>query len=197
MVSMRRETRTMRSMGANTRMMPGPFGCGSTRPSRKITPRSYSRSILMEVSRYSTTMIMPTVVISIISASYLIGNGFYRELQLVDGLHLDARPGGHRPGRHRVPVFAVHKDLALRRQVGDGGAGLTHHARGAGFHFKPPRAHDEREQQNGDDGKRQRQGDGRAPVNAHFGERAVDQHHGPQHHGRRASQAQNPVRGEL
>jgi hypothetical protein len=29
-------------------MIPGPFGTGKARPSRKITPRSYSRRILME-----------------------------------------------------------------------------------------------------------------------------------------------------
>jgi len=44
----RRLTLTMRSMGENTRMIPGPFGLESTRPSRKITPLSYSLRILME-----------------------------------------------------------------------------------------------------------------------------------------------------
>ena len=47
----RRLTRAIRSIGANTRMMPGPFGAGSSLPSRKITPRSYSFRILIEVSR--------------------------------------------------------------------------------------------------------------------------------------------------
>ena len=55
MTIVRRLTRTIRSIGANTRMTPGPFGCGSSLPSRKITPRSYSARILMELSRYSTT----------------------------------------------------------------------------------------------------------------------------------------------
>lgn len=31
--------RTMRSMGAKTRTMPGPLACGRTRPSRNTTPR--------------------------------------------------------------------------------------------------------------------------------------------------------------
>src|ERR1019366_5896497 len=174
-VSIRRETRTMRSMGANTRMMPGPFGCGSTRPSREITPRSYSRRILIEVSRYSTTMITPTVVKSSITASLLIRNGFYHEFQFVDGLNLDAHPGGHRPGRHRVPILAVDKDFALRRQVGNSGADLAHPARRTGLHLKAPRAHNERKQQNGDEGEGQRQSDGGAPMDAHFGERTVDE----------------------
>ena len=34
---MRRLTRTIRSIGAKTRMTPGPFGCGSSFPSRKMT----------------------------------------------------------------------------------------------------------------------------------------------------------------
>ena len=34
-------------------------------------------------------------------------------------------------------------------------------------------------------------------MNAHFGKRTVDQHHGPQHHGHRPSHAQNAVRREL
>ena len=46
------------SNGRKTRMMPGPFGVGSARPSRKITARSYSRRILMELRMYSTTMAM-------------------------------------------------------------------------------------------------------------------------------------------
>jgi hypothetical protein len=40
-----------------------------------MTPRSYSRRILIELSRYSTTMITPTVVMSIISASFRSGTG--------------------------------------------------------------------------------------------------------------------------
>jgi len=34
-----------------TRISPGPLACGSSRPMRKITPRSYSERILMEESR--------------------------------------------------------------------------------------------------------------------------------------------------
>ena len=46
--SCRRLMRTIWSIGRKTRMMPGPLGAPSTRPSRKITPRSYSRRILIE-----------------------------------------------------------------------------------------------------------------------------------------------------
>src|SRR5580704_9848112 len=41
-------------------MIPGPFGTGSARPSLKITPRSYSRNILTELSKYKTRMAMTT-----------------------------------------------------------------------------------------------------------------------------------------
>ena len=51
MASIRSEIRTMRSMGANTSATPGPFGCGKTRPKRKITPRSYSLRILIDDSK--------------------------------------------------------------------------------------------------------------------------------------------------
>src|SRR3989338_9959369 len=47
------ETRTIRSMGQKTRIIPGPLALGSNRPSRKMTPRSYSLNILMELMRYS------------------------------------------------------------------------------------------------------------------------------------------------
>ena len=58
--SCRSETRTMRSIGANTRMMPGPFAVPSNRPSRKMTPRSYSARILIEFSKYKTTIAIGT-----------------------------------------------------------------------------------------------------------------------------------------
>ena len=49
--TVRRLTRTIRSMGANTRITPGPFGPTRSLPSLKITPRSYSGRILMELIR--------------------------------------------------------------------------------------------------------------------------------------------------
>src|ERR1700737_541525 len=55
--SWRSEIRTMRSTGTNTRMIPGPLAFGSSRPRRKITPRSYSRRILIELTMYRTTII--------------------------------------------------------------------------------------------------------------------------------------------
>src|SRR5215468_1970062 len=37
-------------------MMPGPLGFDSALPSRKMTPRSYSRRTLMQLNRYRTKM---------------------------------------------------------------------------------------------------------------------------------------------
>src|SRR5262249_19915931 len=53
MVTVRKLTLTMRSIGRNTRITPGPLAAGRTRPSLKITPRSYSGRILIELKRYS------------------------------------------------------------------------------------------------------------------------------------------------
>ncbi len=52
----------MRSSGANTKIRPGPLASGSRRPRRKITPRSYSARILIELSRYIPKMIITIVV---------------------------------------------------------------------------------------------------------------------------------------
>src|SRR5205807_8978270 len=80
--SWRSEIRTMRSTGANTRMIPGPLGLGSSRPRRKITPRSYSRRILIELRMYRTTIIMAMKGIGIIGR--LLGT----ELKCVQSLVL-------------------------------------------------------------------------------------------------------------
>src|SRR5262249_47005317 len=55
--------RTMRSMGANTPMIPGPFSLGNKCPNRKITPRSYSARIFMELSKYNP-MTMTTIAMN-------------------------------------------------------------------------------------------------------------------------------------
>ena len=45
----------MRSMTGMSRKRPGPFGSGSRRPRRKMTPRSYSRAILTAANRNRST----------------------------------------------------------------------------------------------------------------------------------------------
>jgi hypothetical protein len=59
-VIVRRSTLTIRSMIGISRKSPGPFGSGSSRPSRKITPRSYSRATLIAELRKSRTMTATT-----------------------------------------------------------------------------------------------------------------------------------------
>ena len=54
-VTVRRSTLTIRSMTGISRKRPGPFGSGSSRPSRKMTPRSYSRATLTAAKRNRTT----------------------------------------------------------------------------------------------------------------------------------------------
>src|SRR5262245_31450099 len=56
MVIVRRLTRTMRSLGQRTQIKPGPLGSGYKRPSRKITPRSYSRRTFRELNNQVTRM---------------------------------------------------------------------------------------------------------------------------------------------
>src|ERR1700693_6096248 len=144
----------MRSTGANTRMSPGPFASGSTRPRRKMTPRSYSRRILIELSRYTmtiTTMIVVKLVKSTISASCLVGNRFHCELELIDGRYFNARAGGCRPQRHCVPILAMHENLSLRAQRGDGRTRFADHALDAGLYFIAPRSQHQRDQEHRDD----------------------------------------------
>ena len=49
-VIVRRSTLTIRSTIGISRKRPGPFGAGSSRPSRKTMPRSYSRATLIALS---------------------------------------------------------------------------------------------------------------------------------------------------
>jgi hypothetical protein len=59
--SWRSEMRTILSIGAKTRKIPGPFASGSSRPRRKITPRSYSGRILMELRMYRASTTRTTI----------------------------------------------------------------------------------------------------------------------------------------
>src|SRR6266550_2948237 len=53
-VIVRRSTLTIRSTTGMRMNRPGPFGCGSNRPSRKTMPRSYSRATLIAAKRNNT-----------------------------------------------------------------------------------------------------------------------------------------------
>lgn len=58
----RKLIRTILSTGESTKIKPGPLGFANTLPKRKITPRSYSRSILIQLRsrKTSTTSITTT-----------------------------------------------------------------------------------------------------------------------------------------
>src|SRR5579862_1713740 len=136
---MRSDTRTIRSMGLNTRITPGPLARDSTRPRRKITPRSYSARILMDESRYNTTMSTTTAVVESIFFAFLEFRDFldfleFLPLDRLDGepqsfnrLHPHTRSGRDRFGRDRVPIFAPHEDLAFRRDLAGDNAHLPNH----------------------------------------------------------------------
>src|SRR5215211_3822385 len=55
-VTVRRSTRTILSMMGISRKRPGPFGGECSRPSRKITPRSYSRAIRIDAESRNSKM---------------------------------------------------------------------------------------------------------------------------------------------
>jgi hypothetical protein len=54
-VIVRRSTFTIRSTTGISRKSPGPLGSGSSRPRRKMTPRSYSRATLIAAKRNINT----------------------------------------------------------------------------------------------------------------------------------------------
>ena len=47
----RRSTRTIVSKGQKMKVSPGPFGMGASRPSQKVTARSYSLRMLTHLKR--------------------------------------------------------------------------------------------------------------------------------------------------
>src|ERR1017187_3652748 len=140
-VSMRSDTRTIRSTGANTKTSPGPFGSFSNRPSRKITPRSYSRRILIEFSSQIATMITKTNSAGLKSFIVVsLPRGFYRQFQPVDGGYPHACTRSHRVHGYRVPILAVDEHLALGLQCGQRLADLPDHALAPALHLIAPRA---------------------------------------------------------
>src|SRR5947209_4314961 len=114
--SCRSEMRTIRSIGANTRKMPGPLASLSRRPRRKMTPRSYSGRILIELSRYKPKI---TTAIS--------ANGM-REILLLFLLRLSQRLGDRRRhvARQRVGGEQIDAAVELPRVLRPIHAGVVH-----------------------------------------------------------------------
>src|SRR5687768_9885652 len=125
--TVRRLTLIIRSIGANTRITPGPLGCGSSFPSRKTTPRSYSARIFTELITYNTTMTMAMSAgeISILETSFSV-NGQGQPLHVDDA---DALVRGDWFRCSRLPDLAPDGHLADAPGL-DGRerpAGLTDH----------------------------------------------------------------------
>src|SRR5215218_3515079 len=115
-VIVRRSTFTIRSTIGISRNSPGPFGCGSSRPSRKTIPRSYSRATLIADTRNRTAknrMIAATIRYSMPR----ILESAHGEREALDRLDPDALARGERCGGARAPQLAVHEDEA--RLAGD------------------------------------------------------------------------------
>ena len=192
----------MRSNGAKTRISPGPLGSGSSRPSRKITPRSYSRRILIELSSQIPTISTKINIIglrSFIVASSLIGFPLVPPSASTRRSPSPSRVAPASTGRTAtasqyspwtktlpsgarfviaVPTWPIMPSTPVST--------LLRRARAAMVSRNTVIA------ENGS-----ATADRRAPVNAQFRHRAIDQHHRAQHHGHRAARAQNAVRSEL
>ncbi len=126
--SCRSETRTMRSNGLKTKMMPGPLGSSSRRPRRKITPRSYSARILMQERTQMTTMTSatrigpsiqdpPACLKAVSGADCISATG--NELPAACGKDCGsaARPTRDGSVRSGVPNLAVDEHLARGREL--------------------------------------------------------------------------------
>src|SRR3954447_7210090 len=114
-VTVRRSTFTILSTTGMSRKRPGPFGGDLRRPSRKITPRSYSRATLTDaVSRNSRNSRMTAATMSAaITARTLRRNDVQPQVG-ADALHTNLRAHRDRAvGRSRAPELPVHEDGAL------------------------------------------------------------------------------------
>src|ERR671918_1084300 len=129
-VTVCRFTFTIRSIAGMIRNRPGPFAPGRTRPSRKITPRSYSCTTRIALNSRITsrnTMTPMTIRPSMSSLPPLV-LGPHQEEQAVDPTDPDPGALGDRsvqgPG---PPQRALHPGLALGRQVRPGLAAHADH----------------------------------------------------------------------
>src|SRR6478672_6308613 len=119
-VIVRRSTLTMRSTIGMRMKSPGPFGSGSSRPRRKMMPRSYSRATLIAENRNSTTMKRTTTKMT--RTADTTRTLLHRELEALDGFDPDvlARHEVAAVGAMRAPELALDEDLARRPHDGVG-----------------------------------------------------------------------------
>src|SRR5262245_46477643 len=102
-VIVRRSTLTIRSMIGIRRKTPGPFGSGSRRPRRKMTPRSYSRATLIAaVRKRMTRTATAATTISAVTTWILrdrlaLGLVLHRKCEAIDTDDADLVAGSERP----------------------------------------------------------------------------------------------------
>ncbi len=89
------------------------------------------------------------------------------------------------------------KDFALRRECGLCDSGFAHQALGSGDYFIAPRFERDRHEEGGDQAERNADGQRGQQVDAHFGDRRIDQKQASQGEKRDASDGENSVRGEF
>ena len=105
--------------------------------------------------------------------------------------------GGQRGGRDGVPEFAVDEDFALRRECGLCDSGFAHQALGSGYYFIAPRFEGDGHQESGDQAERNAHCQRGQQVDAHFGDRRIDQKQASQGEKRDPADGEHSVGGEL
>src|SRR3954447_7797344 len=111
-VIVRRSTRTIRSTTGIRMNSPGPFGSGSSRPSRNTIARSYSRITLIALMTNSSTMKTTTTRITRAAVTMPSLLRRDREREAVHGLDPDMLPRVKRRLRLRAPQLAADEDEA-------------------------------------------------------------------------------------
>src|SRR6266571_2501148 len=207
--TVRSDTRTMRSIGKNTRAIPGPFAASSSRPRRNTTALSYSFRILMlEISQIATKTITNSIPAPAPDgpmieppSRHAAASGYLLHFEH-QVLHArDANPGSlpDGPGRPGVPVLAVHEHLALRLQIGQGRPPLPQEPDGAGGRLVPPCLDHERGQDRHDQPRRPRDGHDRPARHTEVRRPrlALEQHQGAEDQADHASDRQGTVTRHL
>src|SRR4029450_5526368 len=83
-VMVRRSTFTIRSTIGMRMKRPGPLGSGSSRPRRKMMPRSYSRATLIAANRNRTSRNAMATTATIAAGMRVLSDGLDRSYGLVD-----------------------------------------------------------------------------------------------------------------
>src|SRR5258707_817869 len=143
------ETFTIASNGQKMSTRPGPFGLADSRPSQKVTARSYSLRMFTQRENRKMPMKMrkktppipngmgrtPSLDLSCSPAMRT-----HRQQEMIHGHDLDFFAGGHGLLRLGVPKLAMDEDLSPRRKLRTGHAGLLDQPFGPRSYRQPPGA---------------------------------------------------------